>query len=111
MAKRTQEHRLDAARQRMAMRVAKRDADRIARHCTACGRWFMSAAQKTHHDAHAARLCVPRRNESPAVPGVDYDAALLPSSWRDRQQRNDAAVEDAQERAYEDNEARRIGLI
>ena len=26
-------------------------------------------------------------------------------------QRNDAAVEDAQERAYEDNEARRIGLI
>jgi hypothetical protein len=28
-----------------------------------------------------------------------------------RQQLNDAAVEDAQERAYEDNEARRIGLI
>lgn len=28
-----------------------------------------------------------------------------------RQQRNDAAVEDAQMRAYEDNEARRIGLI
>ena len=29
----------------------------------------------------------------------------------DRQQINDAAMENAQERAYEDNEARRIGLI
>jgi hypothetical protein len=51
------------------------------------------------------------RNESPAWPGVDYDTALLPSSWRDRQQRNDAAIVQAQEEAYEDNEARRIGLI
>ena len=30
---------------------------------------------------------------------------------QERQQHNDAAVEDAQERAWEDNEARRIGLI
>jgi hypothetical protein len=30
---------------------------------------------------------------------------------RERQQQNDAAVDDAQERAWEDNEARRIGLI
>jgi len=29
----------------------------------------------------------------------------------DEQQRNDAAVEQAQEDAYQDNEARRIGLI
>jgi hypothetical protein len=36
-------------------------------------------------------------------------AQWLRAEVADEQQRNDAAVEDAQERAYEDNEARRIG--
>jgi hypothetical protein len=54
----------------------------------------------------------PRPRPIKAEPGLDYDTALLPSSWRDRRTfDNDAAVENAQEQAYEDNEARRIGLI
>ena len=59
----TTAQRVEAARLRMEKRKARQIADRIARHCTTCGKWFMSAAQKMHHDANAARLCAPASRE------------------------------------------------
>ena len=56
----TRDERIAAAIARRQKRTAAEAASRIARHCTVCGKWFMSAPQKTHHDANAARLCVQR---------------------------------------------------
>ena len=52
--------RLATIQRRAVLRGEHQRASAAARHCTACGRSFMSPAQRAHHKANAARLCVPR---------------------------------------------------